>query len=103
MAWFSVRSHYRFVGLDDGRDVFEERVVLFEARDDEDAVAMADQEAAEYAERVGPCEVLPLLQSYALVDEPQSGAEIYSLMRTSDLEPDSYVNHFFDTGEERTS
>ncbi|WP_408896454.1 hypothetical protein ACJ5H2_16205 [Nocardioides sp. R1-1] len=103
MPWFTVRSHYRFAGLHSGRDVYEERVVLFQALDAEGAIVQAEREAAEYAEGIEPCEVLPLFQSFTLFDEPRHRAELYSLMRVSDLEPDPYLDHFFDTGDERTS
>ena len=29
------------------------------------------------------------------------GAEVFSLMRDSDLTPHEYLDHFFDTGDER--
>jgi hypothetical protein len=34
-------------------------------------------------------------------DEPGQGAEIFSLLRDSELEPDEYLDAFFDTGTER--
>jgi len=30
-----------------------------------------------------------------------TGAEVFSLLRESDLEPDAYLDAFFDTGTER--
>ncbi|GAA1547236.1 hypothetical protein [Nocardioides humi] len=56
-------------------------------------------EAAEYADVLG-CEPTPLFQSFWLTDEPADGAEVFSLMRTSDLGPDAYLDHFFDNGDE---
>ncbi|ABS03669.1 hypothetical protein [Kineococcus radiotolerans] len=42
-------------------------------------------------------EHLGLTQAYALPDEPGDGAEVFSLMRTSDLPPTVYLDRFFDT------
>jgi pentatricopeptide repeat protein len=101
MEWFSVRSVYRFEGGAKGRDVYEERVVLFKAEDFDAAIAKAEIEADGYVADLEDGEVVPIFQCYAMVDEPGDGAEIFSLMRVNDLEPDTYIDHFFDTGEER--
>jgi hypothetical protein len=101
MNWFSVRSVYRFEGWAEGRDVYEERVVLLKAEDFDAAIAKAEIEADCYVTDLQDGEVVPIFQCYAMFDEPGDGAEIFSLMRVSDLEPDAYVDHFFETGEER--
>lgn len=36
-----------------------------------------------------------------LFTAPRDGAEVFSLMRDSDLEPDDYLDAFFSTGNER--
>ena len=100
MKWFSVRSVYRSLGVIDGSGLYEERVVLFRAEDFDDAIAKAEIEAAEYVEGLNSA-VLPLFQAHWLFDDPADGSEVFSLMRVSDLEPDEYLDHFFDTGEER--
>ncbi|MCU1601431.1 MAG: hypothetical protein JWO22_2140, partial [Frankiales bacterium] len=46
-------------------------------------------------------EYLELAQAFELFDDPGHGAEVFSLMRTSRLEPDAYLDTFFDTGTER--
>ncbi len=100
VKWFSVRSVYRHPDVDEGREVYEERVVLFNADDFDAAIALAESEAADYVEDTDN-EVLPLFQAHWLFDDPADGGEVFSLMRTSDLEPDDYLDRFFDTGEER--
>jgi pentatricopeptide repeat protein len=42
-----------------------------------------------------------LAQAYALSDDLGDGAEVFSLMRDSDLGPDDYLDAFFSTGDER--
>ena len=59
-------------------------------------------EAREYAATIpeAPDTYLGLAQAYRLVDEPGHGAEVFSLIRRSDLPGDDYLNAFFDTGAE---
>ncbi|MBU2696045.1 hypothetical protein [Pimelobacter sp. 30-1] len=101
MTWYGVRTVCRFAGSGDVPPHYEERVVIFEADDFAGAIAQAEAEAAEYAAIFDDCEALGLVQSYEMADPIGAGAEVYSLMRTSDLEPDDYLDRFFDTGEER--
>lgn len=102
--WFGVRSFYRFEGRDDHDDprpYYEERVVLFKADTFAEAVARAEAESEEYADVFDDCQALGCFQAFAIADDVRDGAEIYSLMRSSTLEPDDYLDHFFDTGDER--
>jgi hypothetical protein len=48
-------------------------------------------------------ECLGLAQAFHLFvgADLDDGAEVFSLMRTSDLPADEYVDRFFDTGDER--
>ncbi|WP_300678760.1 hypothetical protein [Nocardioides sp.] len=99
--WFGVRSVYRFAERLDGRDVYEERVVIFKAPDLDDAIAQAETEAAEYVDLLGDGEAVGFYQAFAMSDEPSQGAEVFSLMRTSDLSVADYLDQHFDSGEER--
>lgn len=102
MAWFAVRSIFLFDARAEGEDdTYEERVRLFDAADADAAIARSEVEAAEYEADHDGCTALGFHQSYALFDEPGDGAEVFSLMRDSDLEPDDYLDRFFDTGAER--
>ena len=78
-------------------------MVIVRAADSALAIARAEDEAARYAADVD-AEYLGLAQAFALVDDPGDGAEVFSLMRESDLPPpppDEYLDAFFDTGDER--
>ena len=98
--WFAVRSVFRHNAPRSSttEHTFEERVVLFLAIDEDDAIAIAEREAESYdGESTG------YFMSYELVDGPLgSGHEIFSLMRDSDLPSDQYLDRFHDTGAERT-
>ena len=80
---------------------YEERVTLWQAPSHEAALQRAEAEARDYAAALAPAEYLRLAQSYQLFDAPADGAEVFSLLRSSDLTPSAYLHAFFDTGRER--
>lgn len=81
--------------------LYEERITLWRASSIEAALQMAENEAIEYAMESG-FTLVHLLQGYAL---PQTvnvtGVEVFSLLRESDLDPNSYLDAFFESGTER--
>jgi hypothetical protein len=86
-----------------GSHAYEERVTLWRANDIDEAIAQAEAEALDYAAILedAPDEYLGLAQAYALSDAPnQDGAEVFSLIRDSTLDPETYLDTFFDTGRE---
>jgi hypothetical protein len=97
MPWFSVRCIF---ALTYGEGVYEERVTLWRASSSDEALRLAEAEAADYADGLG--RYIGLAQSFEMLGDPEHGAEIYSLIRTSDLDDDDYLTAFFDTGTERT-
>jgi len=97
--WFSARTVYEHDKPGDG--LFEERVVLLRAADFDEALERAEQEAAQYSEAVG-CAFTGYVTVYEMVEEELGdGAEVFSLMRDSDLSADDYVDRFYSTGSER--
>jgi len=99
-SWFSVRCIFRCD--DDSPNSYEERITVWRAASFEEAIGLAEAEASDYAELVG-YRYLGLAQAYQMAEELGHGAEVYSLMRDSDLPPDVYLSTFFDTGEEHQS
>ncbi|MBO4269307.1 hypothetical protein [Microbispora triticiradicis] len=96
-GWYAVRCIFRW-----GKpyDTYEERITLWRAGSAEDAILLAEREAEEYVDGTS-FEYLGLAQSYHLGEEtPAHGTEVFSLLRDSDLEPDEYLDTFFDTGSE---
>ncbi|MFD8526833.1 hypothetical protein ACFV0L_05430 [Streptosporangium canum] len=97
-GWYAVRCVFRW---GPPHDTYEERVTLWRAGSFDEAIAMAERETGEYVAD-SPFEHLGLAQAYRLVDDViESGTEIFSLLRDSDLEPEEYLSAFFDTGRER--
>jgi hypothetical protein len=102
-GWVSVRCVFRT--RHDVDHVYEERVTLWHTDDPDRAIEWAEAEAREYAAGLSgppgsPTEYVGLAQAYLLADTPGHGAEVFSLMRTSDLAPDEYLDTHVDTGRE---
>ena len=97
--WFSARTIYEHDKPGDG--LFEERIVLIRAADFDEAFRRAEEEAKSYAEAVGGT-YTGFASLYELAEEEiGDGAEVFSLMRDSDLPAEEYIEHFFATGNER--
>ncbi|TDD57412.1 hypothetical protein E1263_23870 [Kribbella antibiotica] len=104
LCWYAVRCVFATGWpLDRAMPVYEERITLWRASSAEEAIERAEAEALVYACSVeeSPDTYLGIAQSYRLVEGPGDGAEVFSLMRNSTLEPDKYLDTFFDTGAER--
>jgi hypothetical protein len=83
--------------------VYEERVILVRAESFDDAISRAEVMAEEYARDVDGCSYTGFIDVFHIYDEDIGhGSEVYSLMRTSDLSREEYLNRFYDTGAERT-
>jgi hypothetical protein len=100
--WYGVRTVYEHTHRKiDGVRLFEERIVLVRAGTQDAALLKAEQEAARYASE--GVEYVEYAVCFEMFDEPTDGAEVFSLMRTSRLKPEKYVDRFFDTGAERAT
>ena len=97
MDWYSVRCVFR--DRNSAR-LLEERITLWRASSFDDAVERAEREAKEYARALN-LRYLELAQAFKLSQELSDGAEMFSLMRESDLPDEAYLTTFFDTGTER--
>lgn len=94
MEWFGARCVFRV-----DTDFYEERVTVWYTESFNEVVALAEAEAVTYAEHVDG-EYLGLVQVYRIPGELEQGAEVFSLMRESELDPKAYLDRFFDTGAE---
>lgn len=105
LEWYAVRCVFRSAWLEHAdqlppdEHLYEERITLWQATSTEEALALAEAEAIDYAD--DDDEYLELAQAYKLLDSPGQGAEVFSLMRSSSLEADEYLDAHFDTGTER--
>jgi hypothetical protein len=100
--WYAVRCVFQLV-FSTGQRGYEERITLWRADSFDAALAQAEQEGHRYVEDNDHIEEFTGLgQAYHLFADPDSGAEVFSLIRRSELDTDAYVAHFFDTGQENT-
>jgi len=98
--WYTVRCLF---GSSRGEGfTYEERMTLWYTDSFDDAIALAEKEAATYAATT-KVDYLDLAQVCLLPGHPTSGAEVFSLVRDSELATDDYLDNFFDTGTERQS
>ncbi len=100
--WFGVRTIYRHTDRSSGElNLYEERVVLIRAADQDEAIEKAEDEAGRYAAE--DCEYLGYAMSFEIFEEAiEEGVEVFSLMRDHPLSPKEYIDRFFDTGAERS-
>ncbi|HUN37444.1 MAG TPA: hypothetical protein VMU95_36065 [Trebonia sp.] len=99
--WYGVRCLFRWPGWEG--QPYEERITVWRASSLDHAIELAEREAREYAAGDG-IEYLDFSQAYALDADGDigAGAEVFSLLRDSDLSPGPYLDRFFDTGREHS-
>jgi len=109
MTTFSVRSVLEWKGRKElkKKHLYEERITIWNANSLNEAIAFAEKEEKEYinseCSRKEMMEPLGFYQGFWSFDEVEltkQGSEIFSLLRESDLDPDAYLDTFFDTGME---
>ena len=101
-SWFGVRCVFELdpeIGAGTDPRVFEERVTVWQAGDFDSAIELAEAEAVDYATTVD-AKYLGLAQAYRIEGVPTDGAEVFSLIRQSELARGAYLSTFFDTGRE---
>jgi hypothetical protein len=76
---------------------YEERITLWQVSSFDEAFALAEAEAAAYA-RSNTCTFIRATDSFHLSDrEVGHGSEVWSVMRRSGMEPESYAQNAGDT------
>jgi hypothetical protein len=101
-GWYAVRCVF-VRPTSERATLYEERVTLWRASTFKEAVRRAEDDAEEYVALIGDMTYSGLAQAFTLAEEPEDGAEVFSLVRSSRLGTDEYLSRFFDTGEERQS
>jgi hypothetical protein len=100
--WYSARCIFRLldVSVPAGQTVYEERIILVRAASFDEATDKADAFATKYAHEYN-CEYLRYTDVYHLYEEHVGdGTEVYSLMRTCELDPEGFIRHYFSDGTE---
>ncbi len=105
MPSYSVRCIFEWPSekAENLQHLYEERITLWQAADIDEAIGLAEVEADEYAAE-NDFTFLGLSQAFWLFSEVQAnGIEVFSLLRESNLLPQSYLDVFQSTGFERTT
>ena len=99
MSWFGIRSILHHTN----DEVYEERIVLVQADDLDSAFSSAQNEAKTYVRSLGEGHTFTgYSDSYQIdSDKFENLSEVFSLMRSSKLEPGQYIDRYYDTGNER--
>jgi hypothetical protein len=88
-TWFGVRCLFK------GAASYEERTTLWRAPDASTAVRLAEHEALEYAKLLDEGQYAGVAQAYELMDLPGHGAEVFSLIRDSNLPTPDYLSRYW--------
>ena len=82
--------------------VYEERIVLLRANSFDAAIIAGEADAEDYAKQTGS-RYVGYIMTYHLFNEViGEGTEVYSLMRSSSLSVDEFLNHYYDDGTEHS-
>ncbi|NKF49093.1 DUF4288 domain-containing protein [Shewanella sp. WXL01] len=96
-----VFRHHQLAPIDGKKYVYEERIILIHAESMDDAIEKTESEANQYAD--SGSEYLEYINVFHLFDYIlHHGSEVYSEIRSSDLDPEDYINQFYDSGSEHT-
>jgi Domain of unknown function (DUF4288) len=98
-TWFGAKTVYRHPALErePGASCYEERVVLICASDEDEALELAEAEAAQYADGADT-RFLGYTNVFRIDDAIGPGAEVFSIMRTMTMSEDEFVTRFYDDG-----
>ena len=91
IKWFAIRTVFLFGQKKDGTNIFEERVVVFSAKTEEEAFAKAEEEAEQYA-ALNQMEWYPWQIAFNQEGEPLiDGYEVWSELYESSEDLQSFV------------
>lgn len=95
--WFAVKC----VFYDSINKLYEERITLFKAVNNEEALRKAEQDAEEVCEALEGYAYVGYAETFHLFeDRPEEGTEVYSTLRESNLDAKEYVKRYVRTGAE---
>jgi hypothetical protein len=100
LEWYAVRLVVTRLDVEghlelaSGEHVYEETVRLVKAKDYDHCLAVAEKMVEEEAKEYGYFSYTGYSEGFKLFDDIENGAEIYSTLRKSKLEPMAYVRIF---------
>ena len=101
--WYSVKCIFRHDHLSQKAEehCYEERVVVLKAVSLDHAIELGEAEARAYAGDEGTSHYIEFISAYHLYKpEIAPGAEVFSIMRRSNLNKDAFLDRYYDDGTE---
>lgn len=102
--WYAVRCvflHPDLRGEKGRKHVYEERIILVRAGSDREALRKGEREAREYSKGLGKVRRLEFVETFHLFGKAiREGTEVFSLMRSSNLDGPRFLERYFDDGSE---
>ena len=103
--WYSVKCVFKhdYLSRQHGEVVYEERIVVLKASSLDEAIALGEVEANAYAGDKGTVHYTGFISAFHMFERKLANrAEVYSLMRQSNMDTDAFLDHYYDDGSERT-
>jgi hypothetical protein len=86
-------------GLKRRKHVYEERIIVVRATSEKDAMRKGEREARQYSKGLDSVERLKFIETFHLFGGViRGGTEVFSLMRSSNLDGTQFLNRYFDEG-----
>jgi hypothetical protein len=102
--WYAARCLFRhgaLKGTTRRKHVYEERIILLRAGSDNEAIKLAEREARKYARQDAGISYLNYAETYHLFEASiRSGAEVFSLLRSSNRSAVRFLSRYYDDGSE---
>ena len=102
--WYAARCLFRhgaLKGTARRKHVYEERIVLVRAGSDREAIRLAERDARKYAGQDAATTYLNYVETYHLFETSiRTGAEVFSLLRSSNLSGSRFLSRYYDDGSE---
>ncbi|MEP6787764.1 MAG: DUF4288 domain-containing protein [Acidobacteriota bacterium] len=95
-SWYAAKCVFRIPETSSRRQIYEERIVLIKAKGWDSAIKKAEKDAKRYCKGLVACEFTGFIDVFQLFDEKLNDkTEIFSSMRTNDLDSFEYLNRFY--------
>jgi len=99
--WYGAKSLYSHVVAGTKKKVYEERVVVLRAKNAEEAIDLAEEEARKYAASLKNVRYMNYVMVYVMTETViRPGIEVFSLMRQMDLKPRTFMARYHDAKSE---
>ncbi len=104
-AWYGAKClfHHRDLTKRNKKPTYEERITIVRARSYPEAVRKGEAEARNYARCLGKVDYLGFISVFEMFAKAmKDGAEVYSIIRSINVPPETFITRYYDDGTFRT-